>query len=145
MEIVENKQIWKGFFTYLHSYEIIDSYIKVEFQMDLAFSGNSFTGTSTDSESENIFVEPIIVKGFIDKDIISFVINYPCYYYKDEDGHIMLDKNLQHPNIEYLGFYDEIEKKYSGTWEMIISEEAISEDEYIEEVANGEFEIYREK
>lgn len=140
MKIVDNKQTWKGFFTYLNGYEIMDSYIKVEFKMDLIFNDNSFKGTSTDSESENIFVEPIIVKGFIDKDIISFVINYPCYYYKDEDGNLKLDKNLQHPNIEYLGFYDDTEKKYSGTWEMIISE-----DGYIEEVANGEFEIYREK
>lgn len=145
MKIVDNKQTWKGFFTYLNGYEIIDSYIKVEFQMDLTFNDNSFTGTSTDSESENIFLEPTIVKGFIDKDIISFVINYPCYYYKDENGNLKLDENLQHPNIEYLGFYDETEKKYSGTWEMIISEEKISEDHYIEEVANGEFEIYREK
>ena len=145
MKIVDNKQTWKGFFTYLDGYEIIDSYIKVEFQMDLTFNDNSFSGTSTDSESENIFVDPILVKGFIDEYMISFVINYPCYYYKDEDGTIKLDKNSQHPNIEYLGFYDQIEKKYSGTWEMIISEEIISEDVYMEEVANGEFEIYREK
>ncbi|WP_433830760.1 hypothetical protein [Flavobacterium anhuiense] len=145
MKIVDNKQTWKGFFTYLEGYEIIDSYIKVEFEMDLTFDDNSFSGTSTNSESENIFVEPILVKGFIDDDMISFVINYPCYYYKDEDGTIKLDKNLQHPNIEYLGFYDQIEKKYSGTWEMIISEEIISADVYMEEVANGEFEIYREK
>ena len=145
MRIVDNNQIWKGFFTYLHGYEIIDAYIKVAFQMDLTFNGNSFTGTSTDSESENIFIEPIIVKGFIENDIISFVINYPYHYYKDEDGNIKLDKNSQHPNIEYLGYYDESEKKYSGTWEMILSVEIISEDDQIEEVANGEFEIYREK
>lgn len=145
MRIVDDKQRWKGFFTYLHGYEIIDTYIKVTFQMDLTFNGNSFTGTSTDSESKNFFDEPIIVKGFIENDIISFIINYPCYYYKDEYGNIKLDKDLPHPNIEYLGYYDQNEKKYSGTWEMIISEEKISEDEYIEEVVNGEFEIYREK
>lgn len=145
MRIVENKQTWKGFFTYLHGYEIIDTYIKVAFQMDLTFNDNSFTGTSTDSESENIFIEPILVKGFIENDIISFVINYPHHYYKDEDGNIKLDKDSQHPNIEYLGYYDEHEKKYSGTWEMIISIEKISEDDLIEEVVNGEFEIYREK
>ena len=145
MRIVDNKQTWKGFFTYLQGYEIIDTYIKVSFHLNLTFTGNSFTGTSTDSESANIFVEPIIVKGFIENDIISFVINYPHHYYKDEDGNIKMNKDLQHPNIEYLGFYDQSEKKYSGTWEMIIYEEKISDDDYIENVANGEFEIYREK
>ena len=145
MKIVDDKQTWKGQFTYLQGYEIIDHYVKVLFKMDLIFNGNSFTGTSTDTESKNIFKEPIKVKGFIDNDKISFVINYPYNYYKDEDGKIMIDKNLRHPDIEYLGFYDQNEKKYSGTWQMINYEEKISEDEYLEEVANGEFEIYRER
>jgi hypothetical protein len=145
MRIVDNEQIWKGFFSYLQGYEIIDSYIKVPFKMNLTFNGNSFVGTTIDSESENIFTEPIKVKGFIENDKISFIVNYPYFYFKDENGQILVDKNLKHPNIEYLGFYDEMEKKFSGTWEMIIYEEKIMENEYIEEVANGEFEIYREK
>lgn len=145
MRIVDDKQTWKGFFTYLHTYDLFDTYIEVAFRMDLTFNGNSFIGTSIDSESENIFMESIMVKGFIDNDIISFVKNYPYYYYKDEDGNIIVDKDLEHPNIEYLGFYDQTEKKYAGTWEMIVSEEKISEDDYREEVVSGEFEICREK
>ncbi|HRE76979.1 MAG TPA: hypothetical protein PLL09_04050 [Flavobacterium sp.] len=145
MRIVDNEQIWKGFFSYLQGYEIIDSYVKVPFKMNLTFNGNSFIGTTIDSESENIFTEPIKVKGFIENDKISFIVNYPYFYFKDENGQILVDKNIKHPNIEYLGFYDEMEKKFSGTWEMIIYEEKITENEYIEEVANGEFEIYREK
>lgn len=145
MRIVDNEQIWKGFFSYLQGYEILDSYIKVPFKMNLTFNGNSFVGTTIDSESENIFTEPIKVKGFIENDKISFIVNYPYFYFKDENGQILVDKNLKHPNIEYLGFYDEMEKKFSGTWEMIIYEEKITENEYIEEVASGEFEIYREK
>lgn len=145
MKIINNTQIWKGFFTYLQGYDAIDNYIKVGFEMELNFDGDSFTGTSLDSESENIFQEPVIVKGFIENDIISFVKNYPYHYYKDEDGIITVDQNLSHPDIEYLGYYDDSENKFSGTWEMIISQEKISEDEYLEEVVNGEFEIYREK
>jgi hypothetical protein len=145
MRIVDNEQIWKGFFSYLQGYEIIDSYIKVPFKMNLTFNGDTFTGTTIDSESENIFTEPIKVKGFIENDKISFVVNYPYSYFKDENGEILVDKSLKHPNIEYLGYYDELEKKYSGTWEMVIYEEKITEDEYIEEIVNGEFEIYREK
>ena len=145
MRIVDNEQIWKGFFSYLQGYEIIDSYIKVPFKMNLTFNGDTFIGTTIDSESENIFTEPIMVKGFIENNKISFIVNYPYYYFKDENGKILVDKMLKHPNIEYLGFYDEMEKKFSGTWEMIIYEEKITEDEYIEEVANGEFEMYREK
>lgn len=145
MRIIDNEQIWRGSFSYLEGYDVMDSYITVSFKMNLTFDGNSFTGTTVDSESENIITDPILVKGFIENDKISFIVNYPYYYYKDENDKILVDKNLSHPNIEYLGFYDEIEKKFSGTWEMIISEEKITEDEYAEEVASGGFEIYRER
>ena len=145
MKIVDNEQIWKGFFSYLEGYEVIDSYIKVPFKMNLTFNGDSFVGTTIDSESENIFTEPIMVKGFIDNDKISYIVNYPYNYYKDENVKILVEKNLSHPNIEYLGYYDQIEKKFSGTWEMIVYEEKITEDEYLEEVVSGEFEIYRER
>ncbi|MHC0446152.1 hypothetical protein ACWA1F_12130 [Flavobacterium sp. 3-218] len=145
MKIVDNEQTWKGSFSYLEGYDVIDSYINVSFKMNLIFDGDSFVGTTIDSESENIITEPILVKGFIENDQISFVVNYPYHYYKDENDKILIDKNLSHPNIEYLGFYDQVEKKFFGTWEMIISAEKITEEEYIEEVASGGFEIYRDK
>lgn len=145
MRIVENHQIWKGFFSYLQGYELIDSYKKVSFEMNLTFNGDSFTGTRIDSETENIIKEPILVKGFVDDGKISFVVNYPYEHYRDDNGGISIDRTSKHPPIQYLGFYDEDEKKFSGTWEMLVYEEKISEDEYLEEVANGEFEVYREK
>lgn len=144
MKIVDSKQVWKGFFSYLQGYEIVDGYLEIPFKMNLTFNGDSFTGTTIDSESEHVFTEPILVKGFIDNDKISFVVNYPYFYFKDENGNVLVDKSLKHPTIEYLGFYDEIEQKFSGTWEMIIYEEKISKDQYMEEVANGAFEMYRE-
>ena len=49
MKIVDIKQFWKGFFIYMHGYDLVDTYIKVVFQMDLILDGNSFTGASTDS------------------------------------------------------------------------------------------------
>ena len=145
MKIIDSEQIWKGSFSYLEGDDVFDSYIEVSFKMSLTFDGDSFIGTRTDSESESIITEPILVKGFIENDKISFVVNYPYYYYKDENDKILVDKNLSHPNIEYLGYYDQIEKKFSGTWEMIINEEKITEEEYLEEIIGGEFEIFREK
>lgn len=144
MKLTENKQIWEGYFTYEDGYEVIDQYIDVKFRMELIFNDNSFVGTSTDSESEGFFDKPIYVKGFILDNKISFVVNYPYLYYKNEDGKIITDKKSKHPEIRYFGIYDEITKKYFGTWEMTMYEEEYLGD-YIEEIANGEFEIKRVK
>ncbi len=144
MNIAHDKQTWKGFFTYQDGYELIDQYIEVAFTMELTFNDNSFTGISTDSESENVFDKPATVKGFIDENKISFVKNYPCSYYKDENGKIILDRDSKHPDIHYLGFFDKDKKNISGTWEMTIYEEKHLDD-YLEDVATGEFEIRRVK
>jgi hypothetical protein len=142
MKITHNKQTWKGFFTYQEGYESIDQYLEVDFSMELTFTDNSFTGISSDSESAAFFDKPATVKGFIVENTISFVKNYPCNYYKNENGEIVLDRDSKHPDIFYLGFFDEDKKCFSGTWEMTLYEEAYGDD-FLEEIANGEFEMRR--
>lgn len=142
MKIVHNKQIWQGTFTYMDGYDEIDQYTDVSFTMELAFEDNAFEGTSTDVESADIFDKPASVKGFADNDKMSFVLNYPCYYYKNDDGKIVTDESLKHPDIHYLGFFDEDKNSVSGTWEMITYEERHG-DYFLEETANGTFEMRR--
>ena len=110
MKIVDSNQIWEGFFTYQDGYEDIDQYIDVDFTMNLIFNGDSFHGTSEDSESKYFFDKPTQVKGFVDGNKISFVLNYPYAYFKDYDGQIFVDKNSKHPEIHYFGIFDETEK-----------------------------------
>jgi len=143
MNIIHNKQIWKGTFTYNEGYDEIDQYIVVNFKMELVFNANSFVGTSTDSESENLFDQPIKVKGFIDDEKISFTLNYPFNYYKDENGIIILNKEIKHPEIHYLGFWEDDKRSISGTWEMTTNEEKYL-DGYLEEFTTGEFEMRRQ-
>lgn len=142
MQIADTIQLWKGYFTYQDGYATIDQYIEVSFSMKLTFNGSSFVGESTDAESENIFDRPATVKGFIEEDKISFVLNYPYSYYKDENGKFSFDKKAKHPEIRYLGFFDEDSKSYTGMWEMTVYEEKYLND-YLEEIANGAFEMRR--
>lgn len=142
MKIIRNKQVWKGTFTYNEGYDEIDQYKSVNFKMEIVFNDNSFVGTSTDSESESLFNEPAKVKGFTDDEKISFTLNYPCSYYKNDDGKIVLDEENKHPEIHYLGFWEEDKNSVSGNWEMKMYEEKYGDD-YLEELATGEFEMRR--
>nr|WP_321228642.1 hypothetical protein [uncultured Psychroserpens sp.] len=140
MKTVHLKQHWKGYFTYLEGYETIEQYKQVEFTMEITLTDNSFIGTSTDAESRHAFDEPATVKGFIDDEKISFVMKYPCSYYKDDFRKIQLDKSSQHPDIHYLGFFDNDKKTVSGNWEITIFIEQTIEGD-LEDVSNGEFEM----
>ena len=140
MKTVQLNQIWKGFFTYLIGYDTIEQYKQVEFTMEITITENSFVGISTDSESRKAFDKPATVKGFIENDTISFVMKYPCLYFKDERGEIILDQSSEHPDIHYLGFFDYKKLIVHGNWEMIVYEEKYS-DGYLEEILNGEFEM----
>ena len=55
---------------------------------------------------------------------------------------IVIDKETQHPEIHYLGFWEEDTNSVSGTWEMKVSEEKYG-DGYLEEIVNGGFEMQR--
>ena len=104
MKIIHNKQIWKGCFTYEEGYdELVEQYTTVEFTMEITLTGDAFTGTSTDVESRDLFNEPATIKGFIDDEKMSFVLKYPCFYSKDENGELFLDHLSEHPDIHYLG------------------------------------------
>ena len=142
MKLIQNKQMWRGNFTYCDGYEEIDRYTNVDFEMELFFTNDSFVGTSTDSESKDLFDKPATVKGFIDDEKISFLLNYPCLYYKDDNRQLVLDRESKHPEIHYLGFWDGDKNNILDTWEMIIHEGKFGDD-YIEEFATGTFEMRR--
>ncbi len=140
MRTVYSKQKWQGFFTYLEGYTTNEQYHEVEFSMEIIITENSFIGTSIDSESKYVFDKPATVKGFIDNEKISFIMKYPCAYYKDDNGKIILDRDSEHPDIHYLGFFNEDRNSVIGNWEMTIYEEKYLEG-YLEELLNGEFQM----
>lgn len=140
MKAIHIKQNWKGFFSYLEGYDTIEQYRRAEFTMEITLMENVFVGISTDSESKHAFEKPATVKGFIEDDKISFIMKYPCLYYKDNTGKIIIDRSSEHPDIHYLGFFEENKSSVVGNWEMTIYEEK-HVDGYLEEILNGEFEM----
>ncbi len=140
MKTIHKKQYWKGTFTYQEGYELDNQIKEVEFTMEIEFVENSFTGISTDNESKSSFDKPAIVRGFADDDKISFVMKYPCAYFIDENGGVIIDPNSEHPDIHYLGFFEDDKLSVRGNWEMTISEQRYGYD-YLEEILNGSFEM----
>ncbi|WP_298755017.1 hypothetical protein [uncultured Psychroserpens sp.] len=142
MKMNDVKQEWKGFFSYMEGYDAIEQYKKVSFTMEIIIIDNIFEGISIDSESENAFNEPATVKGFIDEAKMSFIMKYPCAYFKDNHGKMILDHSTKHPDIHYLGFFDDTKTQITGNWEMTVYEERYGYD-YLEDVLNGDFEMRR--
>ncbi|WP_298539514.1 hypothetical protein [uncultured Aquimarina sp.] len=142
MKLVDKKQKWKGQFTYQDGYSDIDQYREVIFEMEIKVDNDSFVGISKDSESKELFDKPASVKGFFDNDMISFVLKYPYSYYRDDDGTLVVEKGYEHPDIQYIGFYDEDLKEYKGNWEIVVDQETYGTDNLLE-VVNGGFQLRR--
>lgn len=142
MKPIYSKQNWEGTFTYTEGYNALMQYIEVDFKLEIVITNNSFVGTSMDSESKHLFDNPATVKGFIENKTISFIMKYPCSYYKNENGDIIKDESLEHPDIHYLGYLSDDKKQVSGNWEMTIYEEKHGEG-YLEDILNGEFQMQR--
>lgn len=142
-------QLWKGYFSYLLEdqngklFEDRTSYV-----MKLDFNNGSFTGTTVDEETKELFTDPITVKGFIEGKFINFIVQYPHNYYFDEESNqYIIEYEEDYPGCEYTGEYDEVDCKYFGEWRIIIEENktGLFQDTYTEQSYTGYWEMKSER
>ena len=123
MKIIDIQENWSGYFTYPVYDEKGDvsneeEGRRVPFEIAINLHNGTFTGTSWDEESKPLFNKPATIKGFIEKNLISFTIQYPYLYYINEQGVLATDKDQKHPAIRYTGFFNDTEDEIVGEWEM---------------------------
>lgn len=142
MKAVYGKQKWEGYFTYGEGYGLDIEDKQVRFILDIEIDEDSFTGTSVDFESKDLFDTPATIKGFFEDDTMSFVLKYPCTYFVDENGSLIIDKNQEHTDIHYFGYLDQDKKVVEGNWEMVTAQEKY-DNGYLENILSGDFWIKR--
>ena len=107
---------WKGAFTLGPEYgtregESID--FRIEIQED---DDAEIEGVCIEQETSALFKEPVTISGFREEGFISFVKKYPCLVLLDERGNYVLEKEKEHPDIEYEGELNPETGKIEGTF-----------------------------
>ena len=126
MKLVYLKQNWSGYFTYPiydEKGEFVNQEHRIPFDMTISIHDNIFIGTAIDQESKHLFDKPAEVKGFIEKNLISFTKQYPCLYFINDQGELAIDPDKPHPEIRYTGFLNDDKNEIMGKWEMSIEPE----------------------
>ena len=142
-------QLWRGYFSYFsedQNGELLED--RVSYEMKLEYNNGSFTGTTIDEETKELFNDPITVNGFTEGKFISFIVQYPYNYYFDEESNqLKVNYKEEYPGCEYAGEYDEVESKYFGEWKIKLKEKktGLFQDGYIEQSYNGYWEMERIK
>ncbi len=126
---------FEGFFEYEDDFP--DSPYQVHFQLIVTVKDGVLKGTGWDDESTHLFNEPAVVNGFIKDNFVSFVKDYPCLYYKNEQQIMVVDKTKNHPSVNYRLDYSEKEQKWIGKWEMVVDEMILGDYDHLEEVYDG--------
>ncbi len=114
--------------------------------MEVEMDKGSFTGFRVDDESKDLFTDLVKVKGFIEDDFISFVVEYPYDYYVDlETGEAFVYSDVKHPGVNYEGTRDKQTGIYNGEWQILVSEEPdrANPGDYIDEFVSGTWEMRR--
>jgi hypothetical protein len=91
-----------------------------EFILDLVDEHRIFNGVCYEAELSELFQNPITVTGFWDEEIISFTKKYPCMFFFDEEGKVVIDITKEQPEISYSGKFDKAENGFSGEFEMVV-------------------------
>ncbi len=78
----------------------------------------------------------------MDTEIINFVKQYPFLYYVDEQRQVIVDRTKMHPEINYIGTYNEDTRIFSGEWEIITDIIQVG-DFFLDESLTGTWQMER--
>lgn len=91
----------------------------VAFKMEVELDDNlNFSGTIWEAEFSSLTEEIPTVKGYIEEDHISFVLNYPLFYACDEKGQVYIDASKEGHEVIYDGYWNNVSKEWVGEWEV---------------------------
>ncbi len=108
--------LWKGEFTLGPEYGPRAGK-NIDFTADLKEDDDfSIEGICIENETKGFFKEPVTINGFREDVFISFVKKYPCLLLVDEKGNYIVDKEKEHPDIEYEGELDPETGRIEGTF-----------------------------
>jgi hypothetical protein len=83
-----------------------------------------------------------VLEVFFDDDIVSFILKYPHFYFKNDEQKIVIHTKSEHPDINYVGHLNSAKNKAHGEWEMTIYQKEHF-DGYLKEVLTGSFEMQK--
>lgn len=91
----------------------------VAFKMEVELDDNlNFSGTIWEAEFSSLTEEMPTVKGYIEEDHISFVLNYPLFYARDEKGQVYIYASKEGHEVIYDGYWNNVSKEWVGEWEV---------------------------
>ena len=122
---------WKGEYICGPEYEN-NADRTVEFILELIENNGSISGICIDFETKEYFAEPITVSGFIDKDFISFIKQYPFFYFIDEQGQVIVDRTKSHPEITYSGEFNPETNAFFGEWDVIVDSQKLGDGYFVD-------------
>jgi len=114
---------WRGQYTYGEAYGPELMGVSVNFEMDIKFDGDVFTGTFTDDETRHLFTKPGTVEGTFYDNYISMIKRYPCLTAFDENNNAVAVPDEPSLDIHYTGT---LRKRGLGFWDFFEGEWTIT-------------------
>lgn len=77
---------------------------------------NGFSGRVWEEDFYGLSRAFLSVKGFIQDNVISFVLTYPFGFFRDENDKSYIDENEPGHDVVYEGYWEEETDSWKGTW-----------------------------
>jgi hypothetical protein len=132
---------WKGVLVYGPEYDDMEG-VELFFTMNILQDKDSFTGTAVDTGGAGITPGEATIRGFIDKNEISFVKQYNASWEYDHQGIAVPVPGKPGPEIVYTGIYDPHSGEISGDWEISLDEQPVGYG-YLSMILTGTFRMAR--
>ncbi|WP_438711042.1 hypothetical protein ACSTS3_21270 [Aquimarina muelleri] len=108
---------WEGYYEYGEGYILPYFGERVKIEVIIKGENDSFTGSTTEEESNLSVPSEARIKGFTEGDMISFVKTYPINPQIDGYSNKIQIKEGQ-LDIEHVGFCDHKNQSIYGSWQI---------------------------
>lgn len=116
---------WKGYYEYSKGYPINLQNKKFEFLLEIWNDDEIIKGFCIDDITKEHFNEPAKIEGFIENNIITFILTYPSLVMLNNNDETEIDPKKPSLNIIYTGKIKKpiFTKKYiiMGNWDISTS------------------------
>ena len=133
---------WDGHYVYGRQFSEEKQKVEVAFVAVIVVEDGVLSGTAEEPVTRDLMERPAALSGFIEGNVISFIKQYPYYYWEDKNGKYYIDRTRLHPPVHYSGLYDPASDAFTGEWEI---EVFLDRDEYGEDsyLITGTWELRR--
>ncbi|MFO7656254.1 MAG: hypothetical protein R6W78_04240 [Bacteroidales bacterium] len=112
---------WLGELTYNDDHRPELQGKTMKFRLAIEENDGDITGECIDLEGTGVIPEAAVINGFFDENVISFVKQYPGFYFINYNAEVEKHEDKEPAEINFTGTFNPENNQFEGEWHAVFA------------------------